>query len=158
MPVLRRWRPAQRSSRCALTAVGLAWAAAATLGLSGCHGGGAPTTPRLALKGTTWQLVRVNGQGATALRGGEPATVQFSTDGSATGFAGCNRFRGPYTTQADSLRFGPLLMTRMACASGSELEARYVAALEATRRFAFDHDSLRFLGATGPVAVFIRGG
>jgi heat shock protein HslJ len=49
--------------------------------------------------------------------------------GRASGFAGCNRFTGPFTLAGDSLRFGPLVSTKMACADGNEVETAYLAAL-----------------------------
>lgn len=48
----------------------------------------------------------------------------------ASGFAGCNRFTGPYALKSGKLSFGPLATTRMACpGSRGELEHAYLDAL-----------------------------
>jgi len=51
-------------------------------------------------------------------------------DGQAGGTSGCNSYRGGYTVDGDSLTFGPLAATQMACEPPlMDLEAAYLAAL-----------------------------
>ena len=48
----------------------------------------------------------------------------------ASGFAGCNRFAGPYALKDGALSFGPLVATRMACTGArGKLEHDYLNAL-----------------------------
>jgi heat shock protein HslJ len=77
-----------------------------------------------------WTLASLGGQPAVLGAGGRPATLLLTDISSrASGFAGCNQFSGSYTLSGSSLSFGPLAMTRMACAQGGELESRYTMAL-----------------------------
>jgi putative lipoprotein len=85
--------------------------------------------------------------------GGKPATLTFSDAGKkVSGFAGCNRLAGTYEGKGDSLRVGPLALTRMACPSGMELETKFGAALDATRSFRITGNRLDLVGETGVVA------
>ncbi|PTB19392.1 heat-shock protein [Trinickia symbiotica] len=74
--------------------------------------------------------------GAKDAAGGEreaaPTLVLSTTTGQrrASGFAGCNRFSGPYALKSGALTLGPLATTRMACSgSRGELEHAYLDAL-----------------------------
>jgi heat shock protein HslJ len=74
--------------------------------------------------------------GADDSRGAEagaPPTLVFSTatgQRRASGFAGCNRFAGPYSLKDGQLSFGPFVTTRIACSGArGELERDYLDAL-----------------------------
>lgn len=109
-----------------------------------------PSTP---LTGTEWSLVSLNGKPADAGNGGKPATLTLTTaDNRVSGFAGCNRLAGSYEVAADSLTLGPLILTRMACPSGMELEQQFTGALGATRRYRIDDHRLDLLSDSGVVA------
>ena len=107
-----------------------------------------------ALAGTSWSLVEIGGVTAPTGAGGRPATLNFTDSVRAGGFSGCNRAGGDYTLRGDSLRFGALIMTKMACDAGMDLERSYAEALEATRRYRVDHDVLDLIGESGIVAKF----
>jgi heat shock protein HslJ len=72
----------------------------------------------------------------------------------ANGFAGCNSFTAGYTLTADRLQFGPVATTRVFCAGHMELEARYLAALEATRSHRLSGSRLELIGEQDVVARF----
>ena len=109
----------------------------------------------LALIGTVWNLVELDGKSGATGQGGKPATLELTAEGTrASGFAGCNRMAGTYDLQGDKLRLGPLALTRMACESGMELEQAYVEALNATRTFTVSSTGLELAGESGPVARF----
>ena len=84
-------------------------------------GGGTPSTPAAvsgggSLGGREWSLTSLGGAPAEPGNGGKPATLTFSeADSKVSGFAGCNRLAGSYQAKSDSLRIGPLALTRMAC-------------------------------------------
>ena len=131
---------------------------------SGCRGGNpkpsgggeAPQpTPRTGgtLAGREWSLTSLGGAPAEPGNGGKPATLTFSdADNRVSGFAGCNRLAGTYQAKNDSLRIGPLALTRMACPSGMELETKFGAALDATRSYRITGNRLDLVGETGVVA------
>lgn len=129
-----------------------------------------PADFRAAASGAEWELKELAGQPAPTGVGGRRATIRFEPDTArVAGFAGCNRYFGTYTLEGRSIRFGPIGMTRMACAEGMTLEPQLAAALEATRSYEFrtfdlviDTDrvgqmsELNLLGSSGPVALFER--
>ena len=107
---------------------------------------------RAALAGLEWRLVELNGQPAAMGAGGRPATLQFDEGGRVAGFGGCNRIAGPYTVAGDSIRLGPLVMTRMACAEGMELETAFAAALDSAERYRREGSALELLRAADVIA------
>lgn len=68
--------------------------------------------------------------------------------------AGCNHFRASYTLADASLRFGPALATKMACADGDDLERSFLAALPLVRTYEATDSALILKGAGGPLAQF----
>jgi heat shock protein HslJ len=111
--------------------------------------GPAPITDR------DWALVALGTQPAPAGGGHQPATLRLEASPSrAVGFAGCNRFSASYTLADDSLRFGPAVATKMACAEGDELERGYLSALPIVTTFEATDSALILKGPDGPVARF----
>src|SRR3954451_1808272 len=85
------------------------------------------------LVGTTWQLEDLPG---TALADSVAPTLEFPAEGQAAGSASCNRFSGPVTVAGDSVTFGPLAVTRMACPEAvMRQESAYLEALGKAERF-----------------------
>lgn len=112
---------------------------------------------RSGVAGVDWQLIELNAKTAPAGAGGRRVTLRFAADSARVGgFAGCNSFGGSYTIAGDSLRFGPLAMTRMACTDGMQLESNLIAALQATRRYELTSTQLKLFGPSGAVARFSR--
>ena len=112
---------------------------------------------RDSVSGVDWELVEVNGQTASTGAGGRRATLRFDADSArVSGFGGCNRYSGTYTLDGDSLVFGPLVMTRMACTEGMQLESKLSTALVATRRYELSSTQLKLFGSSGAVARFSR--
>lgn len=66
----------------------------------------------------------------------QPISIEFSAgleaaNGVASGYAGCNRFTGPYEKLVSGMRFGNLVTTRMACdPARMELESVLLEALK----------------------------
>lgn len=74
------------------------------------------------LAGTSWQLVRFQGNDDTALTpdDGSKYTIAFGADGRVAVRIDCNRGTGTWTSAGPSLvRFGPLALTRAMCPPGS---------------------------------------
>jgi heat shock protein HslJ len=102
-----------------------------------------------------WVLVTLGNQASPTGRGNQPATLRFDATAShAAGFAGCNHFRASYTLSGDSLRFGPILATKMACADGDDLERSFLAALPLAARYESTDSTLILKGASAPLARF----
>lgn len=128
---------------------------AATAALACGHAQPPATTPAApeSITGIDWTLVALEESPTGPGNEGRPATLLFSVEGKrVSGFAGCNRISGTHELEADEVRFGPLALTRMAWATGMELEARFTAALGATRRYRRSGQHLQLLGDRGVVA------
>lgn len=98
--------------------------------LSGC--GGAYTND-VALAGTRWRIVAINGAAVPAR---EWYTIRFEGD-RLTGMAGCNHFSGGYRLDNGRLIAGPIASTRMACQGPRGRDEQAVLrALAAPLRFA----------------------
>src|SRR5262245_18186693 len=58
--------------------------------------------------------------------------IVMSDSGRVAGFSGCNQYGGPFTITADSIKFGALFSTKMACVDWPmEVESKYLGALAA---------------------------
>ncbi len=80
--------------------------------LSACGSQG--ETPSLA--GTTWTLASYGPTEAqTPAAAGVDTRLAFSKDGTVSGTMGCNSFSGSYEQKGDSITFGPIISTEMAC-------------------------------------------
>lgn len=88
------------------------------------------------LRGTSWLIEDLAGSGAP---GRVDATLQFSDDGNVSGHNACNRFNGPVTIKGQSIAFGALATTRMACVRElTDFETRYMRALQQADWFESD--------------------
>ena len=102
-----------------------------------------------------WVLVGLANQASPAGSGSRPATLRLdSTASHAAGFAGCNHFRASYTLAGDSLRFGPVLATKMACADGDELERSFLEALPLVATYEATDSTLILNVPSGSLARF----
>lgn len=104
---------------------------------------GDPTSDSLV--NTSWQLTAF-GPAAAALPVVPDSTVtlEFSADGMAGGNTGCNSYGGDYTAEGDTLSFGEMVSTLMACADETVMaqEQAYLAALQTANRFEVTADQL----------------
>ena len=94
----------------------------------------------LALDGTQWRLEDLAGTGVID---DAQATLGFTERGKVAGRGSCNRFFANVEISGDSIRFGPIAATRMACGKATmRQEGRYFKALEAAERFSLDDATL----------------
>lgn len=103
-----------------------------------------PSTPNSApasLTGTEWVLQDLAGTPASP---NVKATLAFPEAGRAAGNASCNRFTGSAEISGDTLKFGMLASTRMACADEAvnSQETQYLKALAAAKRFELKDSTL----------------
>jgi heat shock protein HslJ len=89
--------------------------------------GGASGEPSTDLAGTSWTLREMGG---TADFAHLIPTLVVGTDGTLSGFAGCNQFNAPYAISGTDFTVGSLTTTKMACTRpGSVVEADYLQGL-----------------------------
>lgn len=95
----------------------------------------AEATPSM-IWGTAWLLEDLGGSGVLDR---VQATLEFPEPGKAAGNGSCNRFFGTVEVSGESITFGRLGSTRMACVEAVAMqEGKYLKALEAAERFAID--------------------
>jgi heat shock protein HslJ len=106
------------------------------------------------LEGTYWLLGEiVNGDESTPVASGTNASLVL-TDGSAGGFGGCNQFVAPYELSGDSLSFGDIASTLIACDDATmALEDQYYSALGLVASYAIDGTGLTLAGADGATVL-----
>jgi heat shock protein HslJ len=114
----------------------------------------APGAPVLDLKGTSWQVIEINGEAVPA---SAEVTANFSPEGQVNGKAACNRYFADYTQNGSALTFGMVGMTKMMCAEEGlmETEAAFAQALATVARFEEAGDQLRLLAASGQVVLVL---
>lgn len=99
-------------------------------------------TPAAAiLWGTGWRLEYLAGAGVVD---GVVATLEFPSEGRASGNGSCNRFNGVVTVDGGAIQVGGIAATRKACLDAvMRQEDAYFAALRGAERFETDGQSLR---------------
>ncbi|NLU82018.1 META domain-containing protein [Rhodococcus sp. HNM0569] len=103
--------------------------------------------PDRAITGTEWTVTALISADAVttsaALETSAPA-LQIGSDGHVTGTTGCNRFQGNAEVNGDTIEFGPLATTRMACPPDvMEVEQAVLAALAGRVHASVDGNTMR---------------
>lgn len=95
------------------------------------------------------------GHGLRPVRAGSEAALSFdASGGTVSGSTGINRLNGTAEVHGGRLRFGPLMMTRMAGEpEAMDEESALVKALDDVTGFTVDGDRLRLLDADGDTQV-----
>ncbi|WP_395779984.1 META domain-containing protein [Aquidulcibacter sp.] len=125
------------------------------------HGVHAPS------KGAPKPVLVLEGEFVASELGGRPlnrgedapkATVIFLPDDGVRGSTGCNRFNGKLVRSgAQSMRFGPLGLTKMACIGPAKnLEVQMLAALRATNQISKFGSEVRLLSASSRVLARLQ--
>lgn len=98
------------------------------------------------LAGSAWKLADLGG---TPVLPDVDATLEFGEDGTVAGRGSCNRYSGPVDVSGDSISFGALASTRMACPGAvNRQENAFFAALR---------DAYRWELADSGLSIFRRG-
>ncbi len=123
--------------------------------LAGCCRVPPGATTQSALEGVSWQLTGMTGLAPAALAGGAtPISARFE-NGRVSGFSGCNRFTGGFTTGEGRLTIGQLAGTMMACAEPAmALEKAFKNAFTGTLRYAVSGSQLTLTADSGTVLSF----
>lgn len=118
-----------------------------TLLVSACGISGKSTTA--SLDKTHWVLEQINGK--PVIENTLP-TLSFNAEQAVAGDASCNRFMGTSTIKGNTLSFGSLGSTEMACLEPAGLmdqEAAYLAALETVKTYRIEDGKLVLVNASG---------
>lgn len=114
-----------------------------------------PAGNTVALPGTKWELVSLNGFAPISVSG-TSVTLFFVGEDKAGGDAGCNTYNGTYKVNGSSLTFGSMMSTAMACEPPiMDQEQAYLKALGETKSYEGTADNLILKDASGKeLAVF----
>lgn len=133
-------------------------------GLSGCrtapnngdHGENCACHASTAKLDGSWKLLDDPGLAAERLKRPPGIAIEFSADNRVSGFAGVNRFFGPYLVSGTSLKLGPLGATMMA-GEHSGYEAGFLRLLGQVNGCRVDGNALELRRDREPLLIFIRG-
>jgi heat shock protein HslJ len=126
--------------------------------IAACSGGAANP-----LAGTKWQMQdyanpAITTGMSTVLLGAIP-TIEFGEDDKVTGSGSCNDYQGTYTVDGESLTFGPLVATLMACSDPEDVmeqEAAFMAQLLSAAGYRIDGDQLHILNDKGHLVILLN--
>ncbi|MDQ6611998.1 MAG: META domain-containing protein [Gemmatimonadota bacterium] len=110
------------------------------------------------IENRNWSLVSIGASADANGLASSGITLHFDrTKSVASGSGGCNRYSGRYTQHADSLKFGAMTSTKMACAdvTSSSLEMIYLSMLPSVIGYRVDRTGLALYGMSGIVARFV---
>jgi heat shock protein HslJ len=118
--------------------------------VAACSGSSATPVP---VAGTSWAMTGFEGL-AGGLEGMPPTdvTLAFGTDGTVSGKGACNTFSGPYSTDGNKLKMGPLASTMMLCpGTAAAWENAYFSFLQGSPNYSVNGDTLELSGASTKV-------
>lgn len=91
-----------------------------------------------------WVLTSIGGEDLGKLFSGKVPTIEFDSEGKVFGNGGCNSYRGTFKLDDNTLDFGPLMSTKMAC-PGLEGEGKFMGLLSTPVQAKIDGQTLTFL-------------
>lgn len=113
--------------------------------------------PQYPLERTDWKLERLGDEAVVDNPDQpEPNLTLNPDDHRISGSGGCNRMMGTYQLDGESLRFGALATTRMACANGMDQEQRFLASLELVRTWKIKGTHLELSSEDGKVVALLE--
>jgi putative lipoprotein len=102
------------------------------------------------LEDTTWKLTRLGDQDIVASENQrQPYIVLDSSNHRVTGSGGCNRLTGSYTLEKQTIHFGPIASTMMACPSGMDHEGSFLQALDKSHGWKIQGNELELQDENG---------
>lgn len=142
-----RWRNMVMNSVILLVVMSLG-VSCTLVGKAGTPESETPQPPALALEGTQWDLISLEGAEVT---GPGAATLDFF-DGQAGGISFCNHFSAPVELEGSALTLGEMVSTLMLCPDAGP-ETEYTAALRAVASAAIEDGKLVLSNNAGDVLL-----
>lgn len=111
-----------------------------------------------ALAGTSWNVLAYNNgkQGIDSVMPKPTLTAVFGTNGTLTGFAGCNSYNATFKATAPKISIGPVASTRKECATPKGVmtqELQYLTALHTAATYRVEGSRLELRTASGALAA-----
>jgi len=102
------------------------------------------------LEGTEWRLARLGDTPVISANQQREAYLTFAADTHrVAGSGGCNRLMGSYQLDGDSLTFGLIATTMMACLDSMDTERAFVNALKTVKKWKIIGQQLDLLDSDG---------
>ncbi len=119
------------------------------------HKGGNDPKDEVSLYDVDWMLVELNKEKIEAPADLKTPFIRFSREeNKVNGHTGCNGFFGTFELKADSIEFGPIGMTQMACQEWMDEEMAFTALLDKTVRCEIKGDTLLLRNEKGGEGIF----
>lgn len=101
-----------------------------------------------------WALLELQGETLSDAQKAQKPYLQLQSD-FASAYAGCNRLSAPYHADGDSIAFGSIRQTKMACMNNMKFEQGFIDMLAYSQHWSLEGKVLRFYGRNEElVAVF----
>jgi len=127
---------------------------AAMILASGCNN--SDQASHTLLLGATWNLAELNNE-TIQHPGPQIPHLRFEVE-KVTGNDGCNNFFGDYTLEANSLKFGMLASTRMACPQIKDFDMEFNKMISATTHYRITGNKLELFENDELLASFLAAG
>ena len=109
---------------------------------------------KVPLENTTWKATRVNDKDVVANENRRaPYILLQSADHRVAGSGGCNRITGTYMVEKQTIHFGPMASTMIACPSGMDIEKDFLQALDQAHTWKIQGNELELYGEDGGLLV-----
>jgi heat shock protein HslJ len=120
--------------------------------LAGCS---TPSSPVSALEGPTWVLRDIDD---ASIMDGSYADLTIGADGSFHGNASCNGYGGKASVGRETITFGPVISTKMACTPSGTMqqEAHFLNAFDRVAHWHVAGRALSFLDADGKTVLYFE--
>ena len=119
-----------------------------------CDGG---KSSKLRLIDNSWRLIELNGKPVELAKDiKNPFIYLTSKDNRMQGFSGCNRFSGTYLVKGELFLFNKMVISRMACVGGMEIEDQFYRMLSATEGYRIVEDILELHDRHGRVLARLQ--
>lgn len=82
--------------------------------------------------------------------------IAFKSEGEVNGNGGCNNFFGSYTQEGNTITFGPLASTKMACQGKMKAEAQFLSSIQKARAFDATHLEMTLRDEGGKVILRLQ--
>lgn len=105
------------------------------------------------LSGEVWLVDEISGKPVTIPADARQPFIEFDGE-NASGYAGCNTFRGSYTIDGATLKFGPMISTKKACGGPlDEIEMAMHQALGKVAEFSIADATLTLIDEDATVLI-----
>ncbi|MBE2279364.1 MAG: META domain-containing protein [Ignavibacteriaceae bacterium] len=128
-----------------------------TILFAGCFSQSVIKEETVLLSNNLWTLSSLPGIEVLDSQSEKAPNISFNlNENKVSGFAGCNRFMGPVQINGETIKFGNIASTMMACPE-MELEIKFMKIFNTVDRYTIQDGKLIFFSGDNVVAKFNKG-